>query len=586
MRSIARALLLVAIFVTGALALSASALGAVDIGAGEEQPVIAYEPGTATTYIAWRGPTTRSIELCVLAGGASACNGGAPYVLADGPAEAGPGHYEPLFFALQIVVEPGGGVVLLANLEGVNPAVEQHEYSADGEVAWASVAGGATFASPEHGLADHGELLAPDEGDGDPPSAGAIALGGTDEVGVFGNEFPFGDGFAAFNLTTPAPATLPKPDLSELWGSDFGADSGQIATLLNTPKANEDLVVTVGSGPFSKVPACPSSEQHTGYGVADATVANLDKQSFWEVGGPYFKPISCQAESAVLAGGPSGIGVFEDEGPGLEGAGSDSVDYRAFDPTTLIFGSPVQVSDETSLTLDGADELSVSQDSEGGIYASWHDGRGVELSYSNTKGASWQAPVTAAGEEASDPVIAGVGGGNFEVAYKLNGQEYLEPLNYSALYAAQHSSSSSSGGSTTTTTPASGPPPPPLPPPPPPPPVTITDTANVDGDVVSLSAPNKCVRNGLVSSELNVSLPSAKRKGKVVVKIYEAIFKVGNTTLIVKRKHLSDAPFKVTIHLKHVKPGSKLVLTVHALIAVHHGPKRSKTFKLTLTSCA
>jgi hypothetical protein len=116
--------------------------------------------------------------------------------------------------------------------------------------------------------------------------------------------------------------------------------------------------------------------------------------------------------------------------------------------------------------------------------------------------------------------------------------------------------------------------------------VTITDTATVDGDVVSLSAPNKCVRNGLVSSELNVSLPSAKRKGKVVVKIYEAIFKVGNTTLIVKRKHLSDAPFKVTIHLKHVKPGSKLVLTVHALIAVHHGPKRSKTFKLTLTSCA
>ena len=64
-----------------------------------------------------------------------------------------------------------------------------------------------------------------------------------------------------------------------------------------------------------------------------------------------------------------------------------------------------------------------------------------------------------------------------------------------------------------------------------------------------------------------------------MVKIYEVIFEVAGTTLTIKRKHLSGAPFKVAIHLKHVKPGTKLLLTAHALIAVHHGPKRSKTLR-------
>lgn len=82
------------------------------------------------------------------------------------------------------------------------------------------------------------------------------------------------------------------------------------------------------------------------------------------------------------------------------------------------------------------------------------------------------------------------------------------------------------------------------------------------------------------------SLPSAKRKGSVVVKIYEVSFKVDGQSITIRRNHLSNAPFKLTIHLAHVKPGSRLVLTAHALIAVKHGPKRSKTLRITLTACA
>jgi hypothetical protein len=588
MRSIVRRVsLLIAILLAGALTLSAGASAAVDLGTGEEPPVIAYEAGTATTYVAWVGPRLHSIELCVLPGGASGCAGGAPYQLKDEAAEAGGA--EPVSSAPQIVVEPGGGVVLVANEDDTSRSVAPAGYEPLGVVAWSSTAGGAGFALPKHGLADGGELLAPEEKNGFPPGAGAVALGGSDEVGVFGNENPFGEGFVAFDLTTPAPATgLPKPDVSEEYPEDLGADSGQIAALPNTPTAGKDLVVTVGSA-FSHLAACPSFEHVAGYGVADTTLAKLDEEHSWEAGGPYFKPIACPAEAPVLTGGPSGIGLLEDEGGGLEGDGSDGIDYRAFDPTTLGFESPVQVSDETTHTLDGAGDLSVSQDAEGGIYAMWGDLRGFELSYSNDGGREWQTPVLTIPEAASDPIVVGVGAGNFDVAYELNGQEYAQPLNYSTLLAAQATKSSSGSGSSSgsTSTPSRSPEtPPPSTLPPPPPPVTITQSATIDGNVVSLSAPNKCVRNGLISSELKVSLPSAKRKGKVVVKIYEAIFKVGNTTVIVRRTHLSNAPFKVTIHLKHVKPGTKLVLTVHALIAVHHGPKRSKTFKLTLTSCA
>jgi hypothetical protein len=583
-----RALLFTTALTASVLVLAPSALGAIDLGPGSEQPALAYETTTQTTYVAWQGFDLHSVDLCILPAGAIGCSGGAAYVLKDGPAEAG--GLEPIYSTPQIVVEPAGGVVVVANLDGVNEAVKpSSKYTAVGVAAWVSAAGGGAFASGAQGLADGGDLLAPDIGDGDPPDAGAVALGGSDEVGVFGDSYPFGNSFAAFNPTTPAPATTPKPEPGgELYAENLYVDGGQIAALLNTPKANEDLVVTVGNAYTSLGgdPACPTSEHNTGYGVANTTVAKLNEQHSWEVGGPYFKPIACAAEAAVVAGGASGIGVFEDEGPGLEGSGPDSVDYRPFDPSTKSFGAPVEVSDETNLTLSGADDLSLSQDAGGGIYAMWSDSRNLELSYSDTAGASWQTPVTALGGEASDPIVAGVGSGNAEVAYTAStddgSQEYLQPLNYAQLLAAQQTPPANTT-TTPTNTMVTSPPATIITPTPSP---TITQTVTVEGDDVSLSAPNQCVRNGIVKGVAQVTVPSAHRKGKYVVKIYEAIFKVDGKTLTIKRKHLSPAPFKVKIHLKHVKPGTKLVLTAHLLIAVHHGPKRSKTLRVTLTTCA
>jgi hypothetical protein len=421
--------------VVGALGLASSA-SAIDLGAGETTPVVAYEAATQTTYVAWDENSHRSVELCVLPPGATECEGGSAFRMLDVKAETG-AEYDG-YGAPQLVVQPEGGIVLVADLDPVSAAATPSGWTPRGVVAWSSPAGGAAFGEAGQGLADGGELLAPERGY--TPEQGAVALG-SGEVGVFGNSHPFGNGFAAFGLSKPFAAKeseSPEPDTTgELFGDELSADGTEMASLLNTPKSGEDLVVTVGGDNFNPDAECAGSEHLSGYGFADTTLANLNKQSSWEVGGKKFKAIDCQAEEPVLASGPSGIGLLEDEGPGLQTSGSDSIDYHKFNASTHTFEGSVLVSEETQYTLSGADFLSVSQDASGGVYAMWSDGRGKELSYSPDGGAGWEAPVTALGEEASDPTVVGIGAGTAEAAFKASvGDEsriFLDQFNYGEL---------------------------------------------------------------------------------------------------------------------------------------------------------
>lgn len=428
-----RLILAGAVVVAGALG-SVSSASAIDLGAGEYSPVVAYEATTQTTYVAWRETNRKSVELCVLPPSATGCDGGSPYMMKDAKAETGAsydGYGSP-----QLVVEPEGGVVLVADLDPVSVAATPSGWTSRGVVAWSSAAGGAAFGQSGQGLDDGGELLAPERGY--TPEQGAVALGSS-EVGVLGNAEPFGNGFAAFGLSKPFATNeseSPEPDTTHFFGRGQ-ADGTEMAALLNTPKSGEDLVVTVGGDDYSADAECPGSEHLSGFGYADTTVANLNKQSSWEVGGKKFKAIDCEAETPALAGGASGIGVIEDEGSGLQTSGPDSVDYRKFNVSTHSFEAPVLVSEEAAYTLSGAGSLSVSQDPGGGVYAMWSDGRGKELSYSSNGGANWDTPVTALVEEASNPVVVGIGGGTAEAAFNAssNGetQIYLDQFNYAEL---------------------------------------------------------------------------------------------------------------------------------------------------------
>jgi hypothetical protein len=552
-------------------ALAGSASAATDLGVGSELPAIGFDAGSGTTYVAWEANDDSSIQLCVLPAGLAGCSGGT-ITLTD----ATLGSPGVIYTSPQVSIEPGGAAVVSANVDGEKSGLPAGYPGLGGTVAWSSAPPGSAFTSGEHGLDNGGIILAPDGGDA--PESGAVALDASPlELGVFGDNVA-GSGFSAFELSKSAPAAQVQPDKSEKFGSDLFADSGRVAALLNTPAAGEDLVVAVSGGLFNEFSECPLSARHSGFAAAHGTLANLNKQSPTWTGS--FKALDCHAQGPVLAGGPAGIGVLEDEGTGIEGSGADGMDYRAFDATTMQFGAPVEIADETSASLLGADELSLSQDSTGGVYAMWSDERGTEMSYSNTGGASWAAPVTVPGTLLNDPVIAGVGGGTFEVAYNSafggGTHQFVEAFNYAALFAAEHA------------------PPPPVNPvfvpkpliSPPPPPKTIATSASFEGGTVGLSVPNQCIKGGNIVGTLTYRVSSHKRKGRVVVKIYKVLFKVGGTSKTVVRKKLSNKPFVAKLKIKHPKAGARYVLTARAFIKVKHGPPRSKTLKVTLTACA
>jgi hypothetical protein len=119
---------------------------------------------------------------------------------------------------------------------------------------------------------------------------------------------------------------------------------------------------------------------------------------------------------------------------------------------------------------------------------------------------------------------------------------------------------------------------------------SITHSVNVAGNVVTLSTPGGCVRAGVVRAVLSVR--SAKRKGKLVVKIYKVVFSVdGKTSKTVARPEVlrtlkvNPQPFRAVFHL-HLTPDSSHTLSAHAFIKIHHGPPRSYVLKARFQACA
>jgi hypothetical protein len=159
---------------------------------------------------------------------------------------------------------------------------------------------------------------------------------------------------------------------------------------------------------------------HDNVQLADQKVVRRDL--CWEpvcprTAGPCHSGHEATRRRAATQGGGT-IGLLENEGAGLSGAGSDGVYYRRFDPATSSFGAPALVSNEATVASGGAIGLSVSQDSAGDAYAAWLDSRGWMLSYSSSAGASWPTPVTIPiASSAADAVVAGAGGGSADLAY-------------------------------------------------------------------------------------------------------------------------------------------------------------------------
>ena len=392
----------------------------IDLGTGENQPEIAYDPGSGDTYVAWIDNSGNSIDVCTVTPASPSCNGGAgPYQLTD--QLAGPGTY----FEMQVVVQPDGDAVVIGELLGY------------GVVAWVSPAGGSAFAGSDQGIADGGHALAITNSTGDTPSGGAIALDAT-HIGVYGDHEQFGDSFTDFTQSTPAPGTDPVPDSTGAFGNPGAITGGQLASIPD-PNAPGKYIVVAVNGTANPPTGCPANgDQAVGYGVGIGTPTTLQTQAAWSTS--YFEPVSCDATGPILAGGgPAGgtIGLLDTEGQGLFTTGADGIYFRQFSPASDSFGAPFLLSNEVPQTLDGADGLDLASDDTGGFYAIWADERGIELDYGTSDGTAWGAPATInlpAG--AGNVIAAGVGNSNVQLAYIENpgsgDEEYLAPVNYTA----------------------------------------------------------------------------------------------------------------------------------------------------------
>jgi hypothetical protein len=421
-----------------ALPASASALpGPIALDAPENgtgaSPLIAYDPSTQTTYVAWTDPVKSAVDLCIVPAGASSCEGGTPVLLEDslftGANFAGPGG---------VVVLPGGEVAVIGNT------------TEDGTIAWISPAGGEGFFAKGHGLQNKGEPIS--NVSLFYTGGNAVALSSTD-VALLDD---YGDYFADTSLTSPAP-TIAAPNSNQTTPENrfprkaLETAGPELAAEPAPGVPGSDIVVGVGdnyAGPPEALPGCLNKEG-TGYGVSVGKVDGTSKAAgtLNAEGLPGYGVLACSAESPVLAqGGTDGIGLVEQEGDGFEGTGSlYSVDYRPFIATSTggSFGAPVELQDVSHLSLGGVIGLDLSEDSATGVYTTWQDGQGLVFDYSANGGAGWEGPIVVP-EPASgvldNPVVAGIGGGSAEVAFVGNpgtgAQVFLQRVNYQELAAA------------------------------------------------------------------------------------------------------------------------------------------------------
>jgi hypothetical protein len=519
-----------ALAVTTASSLAASAAVNVGTGSSGTPPSIVVDPG-GTAYIVWTTPADTAINYCKLPVGAKACASSSTISLTGGSAIVTGGNPEILF--------DGATLIVLADVTTDAPSEGDggmQEWTAQSPyTSFTPALGGAAVNFVGEDAGPIGAVVLP----GGAPNNLGVAWevpGGAPQF----EETPFTP-IQQSQATTPEPAHATLDPGDSLKASNGG---GAIASQLGSNPGVLGVVNTIEN------PPCNTFGIAYAYAAGAPSPASYDLSaniagSAWQ-SGPLAQ-LDCHASHPAVGGGPSGFGVLEQD----EAVAPNATVYRRFDETSGKFDLPtVTISRETEQFP------SLSQDAAGSIYATWLGSGGIRVATGAGGGASWSTAETLDRDPAVNDLTSGVGSAGqgwaswVDASGPATGPVYALPF-----------------VRTTTSAP-------------------LTQTVSVNGENVSLSAPSQCVRNGLINSAVKVSLPSAKRKGKVVVKIYEVIFKVGGQTVTIKRKHLSDAPIKVTIHLAHVKPGTRLILTARAFIAVKHGPKRSKTLRLTLTSCA
>jgi hypothetical protein len=505
----------------------ARAATAVNIGANQEhlagQASVAVDPA-GTAYIAWPSAQGASLNFCKVALGASSCS----------PQQLTPSSGTTFPVADPSVLVEGSTVYVFA--EAVSTDGDD-----SGMTGFVSTDGGATF-TPLLG----GAAISFGSGDGSATLDPVFALPGGN-IGVSYVVPTENPDFQAVSLSSPTENSQTTHPTSEASlnpspnGFQIGNLGGQVAPQLSGSEGILGAFELIETGP------CPTTD---GIDYAFASLPATDAALDTSTGGAgsAWQPqqlLECTADDPAVGGGPAGLGVLD------ENETNGTVVYHAFNAASKTFNPPELI------THGHENEAALAQDAAGGVFATWVSGGDeLELDYHSSGGSSWPSPkvLVSSGENdiggASSSVNAA---GQGWAAYTAADTEYALPFTVASFTGATE---------------------------------TISQSSTLEGEHTTLSVPRECVRNGVINGTLTVKIPSHKRKGRFVVKIYRVIFSLGSVHKTVTRKKLSNAPFVATLHVPGLAANTKYVLSARAFIAVHHGPPRSKTLHVTITTCA
>lgn len=118
-----------------------------------------------------------------------------------------------------------------------------------------------------------------------------------------------------------------------------------------------------------------------------------------------------------------------------------------------------------------------------------------------------------------------------------------------------------------------------------------TQTSHVGSDVITLSGPKGCVKPGQTVT-VKLSVASAKRKHKVVLKVYQAIFGIDGKPFkkilrqsVRKTGKVNPHPFTAGVKRTFVA-GSKHTISAQAFISERHGKHASRTLRISFLACS
>jgi len=261
-----------------------------------------------------------------------------------------------------------------------------------------------------------------------------------------------------------------------------------------------------------------------------------------------------------LAGGAGGLFMVSQDYNSTSEAYPSAVDVRRY--TGSSFGPPLRLFDDKNPDLFAGG--SIAESPAGHVAVAWPEFAGghgeMRLFISTNGGATF----------AAEPNVAGVAGGyainaNSSLSIGDDNRGWVTYIAEGVLQLANLGSGVSFEAPTTTN--------------------------HVGSDVITLAGPKGCVAPGQ-SVSVTLSVASSKRKQKVVLKIYQAIFAIDGkpfkTVLresVRKTGRVNPRPFKASV-LRTFTAGSRHTISAQAFISEKHGRHASRTLRVSFLACS